>query len=254
MTLSNAEQTQKDNFGPTKEFVRRLTISPLDTVWIADLEGSIQKRVVSYVDNHNTGVRRLDLIVLPGEHVMITRRMPRDIIDHISRRVFKAGQKTIVETNYEKDRVYKKVDLSKSYYSDVNTRLLHALVGEENLVFTPVIQRSLAFSITDTIKSTIFQSHVCYRTDGKSIEWVKPSQWSDDWDESDDSVYLFVPFGNTTTIRVLMQDTSKHNDWMTTLAKRLESEGFFIDMQSGATNYSFFSLGLVLPEQLFNVK
>ena len=254
MTLSNAEQTQKDNFGPTKEFVRRLTVSPLDTVWIADLEGSIEKRIVGYTDNHNTGVRRLDLIVLPGEHVMITRRTTRDIIDHISRRVFKVGQKTIVEANYEYDRVYKKVDLSKSYYVDVNTRLLHTLVGEENLVFTPVIHRSLAFSITDTIKPTVFQSHICYRTDGKSVELIKPIDWSNDWDSEDDAVYLFVPFGNTATIRVLMQDTSKHNDWMTTLAKRLESEGFFIDMQSGATNYSFFSIGLVLPEQLFNVK
>lgn len=253
MTLSTNEQTQKDNFGSTKEFVRRLTISPLDTVWIADLEGSIQKRLVRCVDNHNTGVRKLDLIALPGEQLMITRRT-RDMIDHVSRKVFKVGKKTIVEANNEGSGVFKKVDLSKSYYAELNTRLLHILVGEENLVITPMIHHAIAFSITDTIRSTVFQSHICYRTDGESMELIKPTDWSDSWDAEDNSVYIFIPFDNTSTIRVLMQDTSKHNEWMTTLAKRLESEGFYIDTQSGSTNYSFFSIGLVLPELLFNVK
>ena len=39
MTLSNAEQTQYDNYGSTNEYVHRLTISPLDSIWIAELEG-----------------------------------------------------------------------------------------------------------------------------------------------------------------------------------------------------------------------
>lgn len=74
MNLSNAEQTQKDNYGPTKEFVQRLTISPLDTIWLASLEGSIEKRIIGYTDNYNTGVRRLDIILLPGEYLMLTRK------------------------------------------------------------------------------------------------------------------------------------------------------------------------------------
>ena len=67
MNLSNAEQTQKDNFGPSKEFVQRLTISPLDSIWVAMLEGSIEKRIVGYIYNHNTGLLCLDIILLPGE-------------------------------------------------------------------------------------------------------------------------------------------------------------------------------------------
>lgn len=255
MTLSNAELARRESMGPIKEFVQRLTITPLDTVWIADLEGSIKKRLVGYTDNHNTGVRRLDIIALPGEYIMITRRKSRDVIDHVSKKVFKVGQKSVFEANYEPDTVFKKVDLSDSYYSELNTRLLNIVLGEENLVLQHVIHRNIAFSVTNDVKSNIFQTHISYRTDGKTIKNVKPSEWEDiSTKEDDDAVYIFVPFANTAIVKVFIRDVNKHNEWMTLLAKRLKQEGFIINSQKGEHDYTFFGMNVLLPEQMFNVK
>lgn len=260
MTLSNAELTRHETMGPIKEYVQRLTITPLDTVWIADQEGSIKKRLVGYTDNHNTGVRRLDVIALPGEYIMITRRKSRDVIDHVSRQVFKVGQKAVFEANYEPNMVFKKVDLSDSYYSELNTRLLNIVLGEENLVLQQVIHRNMTFSVTDGVKSNIFQTHVGYCTDGKTIKNVKPSEWEDiSAKENDDAVYIFVPFVNTAIVRVLIRDVNKQNEWMTLLAKRLKQEGFIISSQKGEHDYTFFGIGILLlehliREQMLNVK
>ena len=262
MTLSNAEQAQYDNFGPSKEFVQRLTISPLDSIWVAMLEGSIEKRIVGYTDNHNTGVRRLDIILLPGEYLMLTRNVKRDVIAHTSKRVFKINSKGIDETtNYPRDTVFRKMDLSESYCSDINLRFLMHVIGEENLAHCQPWHRPMGFVVVDAVNSNIFQYSICYRTDGKSVELVRPVEWSDEWDVDDNSVYAVVPFANVKSIVFVMQDTSKQLDWATELMKALEKEGIHVNLEyrgmkkiAGQPVPSMYNLHYPLPEQLFNVK
>lgn len=262
MTLSNAEQTQKDNFGPTKEFVQRLTISPLDSIWVAMLEGSIEKRIVGYTDNHNTGVRRLDIILLPGEYLMLTRKQPRDVIVHTSKRVFKINNKSINETtNYPRATVFHKMDLSESYCNNINLRFLMRVIGEENLVHYQPWHRPMGFIVVDSVSRNIFHYSICYRTDGESVELVRPAEWSDDWDVDDNSVYAVVPFANVKSIIFVMQDTSKQLDWATELMKTLEKEGIHVNLEYHGIKKigeqpvpSMYQLHYPLPEQLFNVK
>lgn len=262
MNLSNLEQTQKDNFGPTKEYVRRLTITPLDTIWIARLEGSIEKRLVGYVDNHNTGVRRLDLIALPGEYIMITRRVVSGPIKHTTKQVFKTGLKDIFEANPEQDRVFNKVDLADSYVNDINLRFLTLVIGQENLVHYQPLHHPMSFMMTDVIGGGVFKRAVCYRTDGTSVELVRPYEWSDEWQENDNAVYAFVPFINVTTIPFLMQDSSKHHEWVEELVRQLETHGIYLNADykglsmtgGGKVKSERRNLNYPLPTQLFNVK
>ena len=262
MTLSNAEQNQYDNFGPTNEFVQRLTISPLDSIWVAMLEGSIEKRIVGYTDNHNTGVRRLDIILLPGEYLMLTRKQARDVIVHTSKRVFKINNKSVDETtNYPRDTVFRKMDLAESYCNSINSRFLMHVIGEENLVHYQPWHRPMGFVVVDNVNRNIFQSSICYRTDGKSVELVRPSDWSDEWDANDDAVYAMVPFINVKSIVFVMQDTSKQFDWATELMKALEKEGIHVNLEYRGSQKindqlvpNMYHLHYPLPEQLFNVK
>lgn len=262
MTLSNAEQTQKDNYGPTKEFVHRLTISPLDSIWVAMLEGSIEHRIVGYIDNHNTGVRRLDIILLPGEYLMLTRKQTRDVINHTSKRVFKINNKSVDETtNYPRDTVFRKMDLSQSYCNDINQRFLMRVIGEENLVHNQLWHRPMGFVVVDDVNRNIFQYSICYRTDGESVELVRPVEWSDEWDVDDNSVYAVIPFANVKSIVFVMQDTSKQFAWATELMKALEKEGIHVNLEYRGHQKihdklvpSMYQLHYPLPEQLFNVK
>ena len=262
MTLSNTEQTQYDNYGSTNEYVHRLTISPLDSIWIAELEGAIQKRVVGYVDNFNTGVRRLDIILLPGEYLMLTRKQTRDVINHTSKRVFKINNKSVDETtNYPRDTVFRKMDLSQSYCSDINQRFLMRVIGEENLVHNQLWHRPMGFVVTDTIGSNTFRTSICYRTDGESVELVKPTDWSDEWESGDSAVFAFIPFINVRSMAFVMRDTSKQLAWATELLKALEKEGIQVNLEYRGHQKihdklvpSMYQLHYPLPEQLFNVK
>lgn len=261
MTLSNAEQTQKDSFGPTKEFVHRLTISPLDSIWVAMLEGSIEHRIVAYTDNHNTGVRRLDIILLPGEYLMLTRKQARDVINHTSKRVFKINNKSVDETtNYPRDTVFRKMDLSRSYCNDINQRFLMHVIGEENLVHNQPWHRPLSFLMVDSVNSNLFHSCICYRTDGEMTELVRPFEWTNEWDAGDDSVYALVPFTNVKAVLFLMQDKSKHSKWAIELVKALEKQGINTTLEYRGVKIgenptpSAYTLEYPLPEQLFNVK
>ena len=262
MTLSNAEQAQKDNFGPTKEFVHRLTISPLDSIWVALLEGSIEHRIIGYTDNYNTGVRRLDIILLPGEYLMLTRKQARDVINHTSKRVFKINNKSVDETtNYPRDTVFRKMDLSRSYCNDINQRFLMHVIGEENLVHNQPRHLPMGFAVVDSVNSNIFQSSICYRTDGEVTELVKPIDWSDEWESDDNAVYALIPFVNVRSFVFVMQDTSKQLTWATELMKALEKEGIHINLEYRGTQKvngqlvpNMYHIHYPLPEQLFNVK
>lgn len=261
MTLSNAEQAQKDNFGPTKEHVQRLTLTPLDSLWIAQLEGSIEHRLVGYIDNHNTAVRRLDIILLPGEYLMITRNEKRGVIPHVSKQVFKINQKNVVETtNYPSDTVFKKVDTSRTYCGDMNQRFLNTFIGEDNLVQIQPLHRPMSFVMTDTVRPDIFKAANCYRTDGETIELVRPSEWNEEWEEGDNAAYAFIPFTNVTSFAILLQDKTKHTDWAVELIKALEKEGIYVDLEykgAGPNNKptpTRYNIHYPLPEQLFNVK
>lgn len=261
MTLSNAEQTQKDNFGPTKEFVHRLTITPLDTIWVATLEGSTEKRIVGYTDNNNTGVRRLDIILIPGEYLMITRNEKRSIIAHTSKVVFKINNKSVEEaTNYPRDTLFRKLDLTESYCNDINLRFLFHVIGEENLVHFQPWHRPMSFLVRDNVNSNAFKGGIVYRLNGDSRELVRPSEWTKEWDEDDHSVYAVVPFINVSSIVFIMQDNSKHRKWANELINELEEEGIFITTEykdiklDQEITPSIYRIEYPLPEQLFNVK
>ena len=265
MTLSTNEQNQIDNVSSTNEFVQRLTISPLDTIWLASLEGSIEKRIIGYIDNYNTGVRRLDIILLPGEYLMITRKETRDVIKHTSKRVFKINNKSIDEiTNYPLDTIFRKLDLSNTYCGEINQRFLNLVIGEENLVHNQPHHLPMGFVVVDSVNSNIFQSSICYRTDGGITELVKPIDWidwSDERESDDNAVYALIPFVNVRSIVFVMQGTSKQLTWVTELVKALEKEGIHINSEyrdtqkvNGQLVPSRYNIHYPLPEQLFNVK
>lgn len=262
MTLSNAEQTQYDNHGSTSEYVHRLTISPLDSIWIAELEDAIQKRVVGYIDNHNTGVRRLDIILLPGEYLMITRKQGRDVINHTSRRIFKINNRSVEEASiYPRDTSFRKLDLTENYCNDINLRFLMCIIGEENLVHYQPWHRPMGFVVTDTVGNNTFRSSICYRIDGESVKLVKPTDWSDEWESDDNAVFAFIPFINVRSMAFVMRDTSKQLAWATELMKTLEKEGIRVNLEYRGDQKindklvpSMYQLHYPLPEQLFNVK
>lgn len=262
MTLSTNEQNQIDNVSSTNEFVQRLTISPLDTIWLASLEGSIEKRIIGYIDNYNTGVRRLDIILLPGEYLMLTRKEIRDVIKHTSKRVFKINNKSIDEiTNYPLDTIFRKLDLSKTYCGEINQRFLNLVIGEENLVHNQPRHFPMGFVVVDSVNSNIFQSSICYRTDGGITELVKPIDWSDERESDNNAVYALIPFVNVRSIVFVMQGTSKQLTWVTELVKALEKEGIHINSEyrdtqkvNGQLVPSRYNIHYPLPGQLFNVK
>ena len=226
------------------------------------LEDSIEKRIVGYTDNHNTGVRRLDIILLPGEYLMLTRNVKRDVIAHTSIRVFKINNKGVDETtNYPRDTVFRKMDLSESYCSDINLRFLNLVIGEENLVHNQPRHLPMGFVVVDSVNSNIFQSSICYRTDGGITELVKPIDWSDERESDDNAVYALIPFVNVRSIVFVMQGTSKQLTWVTELVKALEKEGIHINSEyrdtqkvNGQLVPSRYNIHYPLPEQLFNVK
>lgn len=119
----------------------------------------------------------------------------------------------------------------------------------------------MGFVVVDSVNSNIFQSSICYRTDGGITELVKPIDWSDEWESDNNAVYTLIPFVNVRSIVFVMQGTSKQLTWATELVKALEKEGIHINSEyrdtqkvNGQLVPSRYNIHYPLPEQLFNVK